>query len=236
MLRYWCDTNNVVISTAEQEAKRGDTSPPPRLTRAEAKARTREEILEAAEAVFRREGYHGASLARIAAEAGFTTGAVYSTFESKADVMLALIERRSERRRTIWTELMETVSDVDEYVVEIGRRNAAEVLAERDWWAVAVEFQIVVGREEHLRVRYQELHDANRAALLEGMRTWLERTGETPTFPVEQVATVTTALFRGLVLEQLVSPAQVSEELFVNAQRILRRGTRGGCGEKGDSG
>ena len=32
------------------------------LTRAEAKAETRRRILEAAEAAFRRDGYHGASL------------------------------------------------------------------------------------------------------------------------------------------------------------------------------
>lgn len=213
------------------EAKRGEPSPPRRLTRTEAKARTREGVLEAAEAVFRREGYHGASLARIAAEAGFTTGAVYSTFESKADVMLALIEQRSERRRGAWAELTETVSDVDEFVAEIGRRSAAEVLAEPDWWAVAVEFQIVVGRDEDLRARYTELHEANRAALVEGMRTWIERTGESPPIPVEEVATVTIALYRGLVLEGLVAPEKVTEELFVNAQRILRRGTQGAADE-----
>jgi AcrR family transcriptional regulator len=177
--------------------------------------------------VFRREGYHGASLSRIAAEAGFTTGAVYSTFESKADVMLALFERRSERRRGAWTELLETVTDVDEYVVEIGRRNAAEVLAERDWWAVVVEFQIVIGRDENLRARYTKLQEENHAALVDGMRVWLERTGESPPIPVEEIATVTTALFRGLVLEELVAPEKVTEELFVNAQKILRRGARG---------
>jgi AcrR family transcriptional regulator len=220
------------MADLKTETKQGESSSRPRLTRVEAKARTREGILEAAETVFRREGYHGASLARIAAQAGFTTGAVYSTFASKADVMLALIERRSERRRGVWTELIETVSDVDEYVVEIGRRNAAEVLAERDWWAVVVEFQIVVGRDEDLRARYTELHKANRGALVEGMRTWLERTGETPQIPIEQLATVTTALFRGLVLEGLVAPAQMSEELFVNAQRILRRGTQNGRDEE----
>lgn len=176
--------------------------------------------------MFRREGYHGASLSRIAAEAGYTTGAVYSTFESKADVMLALFERRSERRRGVWTELLETASNVDEFVTEIGRRTAAEVIAERDWWSVVVEFQIVVGRDEDLRARYAELHEANHAALVEGTRTWLERTGEEPPIPVEQVATVVTALNRGLILEGLVAPGRVTEELVVNAQRILRRGTR----------
>ncbi len=82
-----------------KQATSSAPAPAPRLTRAESKAQTRSRILAAATAVFEREGYHGASLERIAAEAGFTKGAVYSTFDSKADVMLALIGELTSRRQ-----------------------------------------------------------------------------------------------------------------------------------------
>jgi AcrR family transcriptional regulator len=200
----------------------------PRLTRAEAKARTRGEVLRAAEAVFRREGYHGASLERIAAEAGFTTGAVYSTFDSKADVMLALLEGRAERRRGVWVELLETEPTAERFVAEIARRNAAEVAAERDWWAVVIEFLIVIGRDEELRARYSKLWEASRTALVESMRAWLRRTGDRPAMPIERVATAVTALTRGLVLEGLVAPSEASEEVFVDAQLALMRGSLAG--------
>src|ERR1700730_9838908 len=63
-----------------------------RPTREQRKAETRERLLAAATRVFARSGYHGASVDEIAEEAGFSTGAVYSNFEGKEDLFLALVE------------------------------------------------------------------------------------------------------------------------------------------------
>jgi AcrR family transcriptional regulator len=63
-----------------------------RMTREESRIQTREKLLASARAVFAREGYGGASVDRIAEDAGFTKGAFYSNFESKEDVFLQLFE------------------------------------------------------------------------------------------------------------------------------------------------
>jgi AcrR family transcriptional regulator len=63
-----------------------------RLTREESKARTRDELLRAASRLFLRNGFVATSLADIAEEAGLTKGAVYSNFESKEDLFLALLQ------------------------------------------------------------------------------------------------------------------------------------------------
>src|SRR3954447_5768797 len=63
------------------------------LNRRQAKQeRTRSLLLQAAGSGFARRGYHVATLADVAAEAGFTKGAVYSNFESKEDLFLALVD------------------------------------------------------------------------------------------------------------------------------------------------
>lgn len=67
--------------------------PRKRTTRAESQGRTRAEVLAAAARAFGRHGYSGASIGEIAREAGFTHGAVYSNFESKEDLFLALYEQ-----------------------------------------------------------------------------------------------------------------------------------------------
>jgi AcrR family transcriptional regulator len=69
-----------------------------RLTRAEQAARNRALVLDAARRVFLARGYHGATLEQIADEAGFSKGVVYSQFESKADLFLALLEARISER------------------------------------------------------------------------------------------------------------------------------------------
>jgi AcrR family transcriptional regulator len=178
--------------------------------------------------VFRREGYHRASLDRIAAEAGFTTGAVYSTFDSKADVMLSLLAVRAERRRASWTEMLDSASTAEDFTLELARRGAREVVAERDWLAVASEFMIVIGRDRELQARYADMHEASLVALTASIRTSMERNGEQWTIAPRRLATVVTALHRGLVLEGLVAPAEVSEELIVEASQTLLRGARGG--------
>jgi len=184
--------------------------------------------------VFRREGYHRASLDRIAAEAGFTTGAVYSTFDSKADVMLALLAVRAERRRAVWTEVLDTTSTVEDFVTEVARLYSRELVAERDWLAVVSEFMIVIGRDEDLRARYADQHEASLAALTASVHTWMQRDEERLTIPPRQLATAVTALNRGLVLEGLVAPAEASEELIVEANLTLLRGARGG--DEGEAG
>src|ERR671936_541012 len=63
-----------------------------RLTRGERKDRTKTDLVEAARAVFLRRGFHTASLDEIAEEAGYTKGAVYSSFGSKDELFLAVLD------------------------------------------------------------------------------------------------------------------------------------------------
>src|SRR5436309_3192293 len=60
--------------------------------RDEQRALTRTRLLEAAQRVFARRGFHGSSVEEIAREAGATTGAIYSNFAGKEDLFLALFE------------------------------------------------------------------------------------------------------------------------------------------------
>lgn len=51
-------------------------------------------ILDAAQACFVREGFHTASMASIAEEAGVSTGLIYRYFDSKNAIILAIIDRQ----------------------------------------------------------------------------------------------------------------------------------------------
>ncbi len=185
-------------------------------------------MLEAAEAAFRRDGYHGASLERIAAEAGFTTGAIYSTFESKAGVMMALVAERAERRRAVWSEVFAATATAEDFVAEVSRQAAREGAAERDWWAAVIEFMTVIARDGELRARYAEIHEESLSALAASIGTWMQRLGEGMTISPERLAIVVNALGRGLGVEALVAPDAVSEDLIVEAQLTLLRGAQAG--------
>ncbi|MDR2857708.1 MAG: TetR/AcrR family transcriptional regulator [Novosphingobium sp.] len=53
----------------------------------------RDQVLDAAERCFRAEGFHGASMSRIAAAADMSVGHIYRYFENKEAIIIALCER-----------------------------------------------------------------------------------------------------------------------------------------------
>jgi len=72
------------------------TAPRPRAARVSPEQR-RPEVLDAAFAVFLRQGYFGASMEDIAREAGVSKPVVYACFATKDDLFVALIEREERR-------------------------------------------------------------------------------------------------------------------------------------------
>lgn len=63
-----------------------------RQSHAEKKAATRRQVIDAALDIFSRDGYAKASLDAIADHAGYSKGAIYSNFSSKADLFLAAMD------------------------------------------------------------------------------------------------------------------------------------------------
>ena len=123
----------------------------PALSRAESRSVTRKELLRAAAGLFLRDGFVATSLADIADEAGVTKGAVYSNFESKEDLFLALLAEPSS------TSEMYAPRQLDGTVgggVEAGRqfgRHAERVRPGRDHVALFLEANAVALRSERAR-------------------------------------------------------------------------------------
>src|SRR3954453_3233684 len=105
----------------------------------------REELLSAALRVFARRGYREAGVDEIAAEAGYSKGALYWHFSGKEDLLLALIEERIDAPTRELVALLDSAPpDRDMSVVgsqEFARRLGSErdaVLLEREYWSLAI--------------------------------------------------------------------------------------------------
>jgi AcrR family transcriptional regulator len=184
-----------------------------RLSRSERSARTRSELLEVAERRFYRDGYHGTSLEAITEEAGYTKGAVYSVFESKAGLFLALLDEMIDRR------LEEVAAAFAEHPLGPERVKAfaerpVDERAQR-WRLLAIEFMVHAAREPELLEQFAARYRRMRAGLAE-----LASETSTP-LGADSWAIVTLALANGLALERTIDPEAVPDDLMARAQRLL---------------
>ena len=177
----------------------------PRLSRAEQNDRNRALLLDAARRVFLERGYFAATLDQIADEAGFSKGAVYSRFASKADMFLALLEDRIAERAAQNAQLAEDLAGTGNFAAVIDLAERAERGAP-GWRLLVTEFRIHAARDPELNRRYAALH----ARTVEGIAGILalisEGGAEHLPFPPRQLAELVLAVETGRALEQIAEP------------------------------
>jgi len=184
-----------------------------RLTRSEGAALTRRELLDAAERRFFCDGYHGTTLEAIAEEAGYSKGAVYSAFESKADLFLALLDTIIDRRLEETTRLFADHPLGPSRLATLAARPIDE--RSQQWFLLAMEFWLHARRYPELLEQFADRYRRLRVGFAE-----LASETSTP-LGADGWAIVTLALANGLALERLIDADVVPENLFAGAQRLL---------------
>jgi AcrR family transcriptional regulator len=200
-------------------------SPEPRReTRAEKQARTRAELLGTAAKVFARRGYKGASIEEIAEEAGYSHGAVYSNFDGKADLFLAVLEEYMAERAQ---ELAATQAELPEDApIEIRARALADQWMERfakdrESFLLHMEFVAHAGRDPKLAQRFGTRSAALREAIAAYITHYQELEGIEADLSSDELALMLRALGIGLSIEALVSPGAVREDAFGDFVELL---------------
>lgn len=182
---------------------------------------TREEILDAAARTFPARGYHAASVEEIAEEAGLSTGAVYSNFESKAELFLALYERYMERHTKELEELVSRGETPAAQIEGAGRHWLDYVRRDRDWLLLDVEFWAYAARNPVLRDRYAAAYGRIRDTATRLVEQAASSFGLELSASPEELGTIMNALGTGLMFEKLVEPGRVSDEMFESALRLI---------------
>lgn len=116
-----------------------------RLSRAESQAATRERLLAAARHLFKNEGYAAASVEKIADAAGFSKGALYSNFEGKEAIFLAVLEAQGDESLSALAGAIERAPTSDA-IVDILVDWANERSASGGWSLTILEHARIVGR------------------------------------------------------------------------------------------
>jgi AcrR family transcriptional regulator len=142
----------VTTATATATAKSA------RRTQADRRAQTQGALLEAAARGLSRYGYSNLVLERVAAEAGYTRGALYHLFSGKEDLALAVVEWVREAWYAEVGSLLSEEADPVGTLIAVARRHA--VFCRRDVARVMITLRLEFGGEDHPIGR--KLRDAER--------------------------------------------------------------------------
>lgn len=202
------------------------------LSRREQHARTRGELIEAAGRVFARRGLD-ASIDEIAAEAGYTKGAFYASFDSKEELFLELVDVRFDVEASRLGEMLAGDEDPE------GQARAAAIDFVRfvgddpEWPRLFFEFTVRAVREPAFREHLAERYDTLRARLTDVYRRWTSELGVESPIPLEQVATMTYCMANGFLAERLIDPT-ISEEIYGSMMAVFIRGLQGMAEDRAD--
>lgn len=179
-------------------------------------AKGRETLVDAAARVFSEQGYKGATVDAILAEAGLSKGAFYHHFRTKDDLVLAVLAERVERPIQDLIERLQAADPEDNMSSTATDSFAALLDAGRDAILLEHEYEALAARDPKLRKRYARRRRQLRDALAEALAARARRLGAPADLgtPAEEVATAYLALMRGLTRERLLDPDAVPSHIL----------------------
>jgi AcrR family transcriptional regulator len=191
-------------------------------TREQRRARTRAELIDAAERLFTRDGFHATSVDAVADAAGYTKGAVYSNFGSKEGLFLALYERRVDQAVA---ETQRRLADGDPAagIAELAGEAVVRRGDDDGWLAVFFEFWAHALRHPELRERFRVQHVRILDVLTDATARGFALRGIQPGEDPRKLTTAYNAMALGLLLERLTQPDVVDEGLTERMMRVAFR-------------
>ena len=192
-----------------------------RMSRKENQVQTRERLLDAGLEVFSRRGYYGASVDEIAAEAGFSKGAVYSNFSSKEDLFLALVDRRFARDAQGYPGIINFMAGGVE--IEKGPGFKEIVMQDHTWNMLMLEFFLYAMRDETNREKLAARLEQLRKVMEKNLTALYTQLEKKPLLPIKDLPWSVFSLGIGMMLQFYIDPDRLPKGVYERAlQHLLK--------------
>jgi AcrR family transcriptional regulator len=183
------------------------------------------QILEAALAVFARLGFQTARMDDVAEHAGLSKGALYLYYKSKDAIIAALLQRLFTQEFKHLQSLVEAENQkpVGEQLLLLTRQFAELLQWMRRLMPIAFEFYAIAGRDQNVRQFLKEYFKDYRHLLARLIQRGIERREFRPV-DAEATAITVVALFEGLALLSFVDAEGTHwpEQIETSVQLLLQ--------------
>ncbi|WP_127504394.1 TetR/AcrR family transcriptional regulator [Actinoplanes solisilvae] len=186
-----------------------------RLTRVQAQELTHERLLAAGRVVFLRRGFLAATLEEVAAEAGYTRGAVYKHFGGKDGLWDALVRTQIEAVLGALRHALGEATSRDDVLAVL---NPSVAISDPDVtrWAVVSAEALAAGAGKNEQARFD-------GELTAALAECCERLGLRPAMPVPHLVAAWGALGGGLMLRHARDDSEDVATIAAGALAALMR-------------
>ena len=184
---------------------------------------TCEKLFEAAARLFEEQGIGGASIEAIAAAAGFTRGAFYSNFDSKDELIIAMLEDHVEQSIRRNLDLLARHKNLEDFIAALRNmdRSRQDPLGRSP--LLHMEMILFVARAEKRRPELAKRLRARRKLVADIVETTLQNSGKNRSVNPTWTAAIVLALEDGFRLHRLIDPETTPSDSFLRAITDLQR-------------
>jgi len=191
-----------------------------RLTREERKQETRQQLLDAGAIVFANNGLNGATVDKIAEEAGYTKGAFYAHFESKEGLFLSLFEAQLHAEVESIDLVMKVEPTMDQFITNMSAHFEEDWEKSRTWDMLKMEFMLYAMRDESVRQLFTDMVTKAIKSLENDLAPLLQDKDNVK-LSAEQMVWTILSMESGMALFRYTMGNAMPERLFDNALRVL---------------
>ncbi|MFI6764866.1 TetR/AcrR family transcriptional regulator [Streptomyces sp. NPDC050355] len=194
-----------------------------RLSREESRQQTRHRLLAAAAELFAERGVNGTSVEQIAERAGYTRGAFYGNFEDKNALVAELLHDRTRRELEEVRSLTEGAASGADALDKLRAWNRDRAQHLPQWLALRMELVLYALRNDELRPLLAERELLARDAHATGLEQAFTSCGVASPADPAFLALIVHALEDGLLIQRLLAPDGIQEDVVVDAFGLLLR-------------
>lgn len=177
-----------------------------RPTRMQRSEQTRAALLRSASRLICELGMHGASIDRIADDAGYTKGAFYAHFASKEDLFLTMLDEHFATELVRLDAVLSGTGDPAEEARSAAEDFLEHIDADPEWRRLYQEFATHAARNEAFRIEFAARQRSLRERMAAVFTRWASDLGVTPPVPPQDVAAMTFFMADGFLLDQMIDP------------------------------
>jgi len=190
------------------------------MSRIEVRNARRNQILDAAERVFARNGFAESRIDQIVEEAQVSKGALYWYFKSKDEIINASLARLFERSLQDVMEQLKSDRPIVERIMTVARCATEQLRNARQLAGVELEAYAMAARNRSMRRRTSGYFDAYVDSFAQLIADGIEK-GELRSVDPRMTAISGVALFEGLTLLWVVKPDLDFENLLNHAAGLM---------------